>query len=141
MTTITEKITLPLEIINRVIEEPSDFEKMAVHVRNNLLQNNAIDTGLHLDAFGDDQDEMFQAIECLAYIIIHIAKINATEEEFEAIFLQTMLKPAFKKGVYKSAYARMDEIREFMQHDNNRGIKKFKDMDWRLGMVMACRNK
>ena len=40
----------------------------------------------------EDPAELEEAIESLAYLILHMAKVNASEEEFQALYYQTGLK-------------------------------------------------
>ena len=41
---------------------------------------------LYLERFGVEVAELEAAMDSLAYLILHIAKVNANESEFEIIF-------------------------------------------------------
>jgi hypothetical protein len=53
-----------------------------------------------IEKYGVEPDELEQAFDSLAYLILHIAKVKANESEFEIIFDQSTLNPAFKKPFF-----------------------------------------
>lgn len=82
------------------------------------------------------------ALDALAYLILHLAKCNAvTEELYEAVFEQSALKKAFKGVLFEVMKSSIKEIRDLLLEENERGTMHFKDVDWRLNMVTACRQK
>ena len=82
------------------------------------------------------------ALDALAYLILHLAKCNAvTEEQFEAIYDTSALKPEFKKGFYTVMKGSIKDLRELLLEENERGTLHFKDIDWRLNLVTATRQK
>ena len=82
------------------------------------------------------------AMEALAYVILHIAKSNAIDEEsFAAIYESCGLDPKFKDGFFTVVAGCTSELREMLMKENERGTIHFKDMDWRLNLVTACRQR
>ena len=82
------------------------------------------------------------ALDALAYLILHLAKCNAvTEEQFEAIFETTSLRKAFKGVLFEVLKSSVKEIRDLLLEENERGTLHFKDVDWRLSMLTATRQK
>lgn len=82
------------------------------------------------------------ALDALAYLILHLAKCNAvTDEQFEAIFETTTLRKAFKAVLFDVLKSSVKEIRDLLLEENERGTLHFKDVDWRLSMVTASRQK
>ncbi len=41
---------------------------------------------IFIERFGLDPAELSQALDALAYLILHIAKVKANQEEFEIIY-------------------------------------------------------
>ena len=74
--------------------------------------------------------------------MLHVAKVNAvTPETFEAIYTTTGLKVDFMLGLFNVCTAKIVQIRDLLASENNRGDLSFKDLDWRLNLVSATRQK
>ena len=82
------------------------------------------------------------ALDALAYLILHLAKCNAvTEEQFDAVFDTSGLKTSFKAVLYEVMKASIKELRELLLEENERGTLHFRDVDWRLNLVTATRQR
>ena len=93
-------------------------------------------------AKGHAAEDYEVALDALAYLILHLAKCNAvTEELYEAVFEQSSLKKAFKGVLFEVMKSSIKEIRDLLLDENERGTMHFKDVDWRLNMITACRQK
>ena len=53
-----------------------------------------------IERFGVDPSDLQGAVDALAYLILHIAKVKASESEFEIIYEQSGLKPQLRKAFY-----------------------------------------
>ena len=81
-------------------------------------------------------------MDALAYLILHLAKCNAvSEEQFEAVYETSALKAGFKKVLYGVMKGSIKELRDLLLDENERGTLHFKDVDWRLNLVTATRQK
>ena len=91
----------------------------------------------------EDPTDLEEAIESLAYLILHMAKVNANEEEFQALYYQTGLKQdeKFYQAMFNCVHPHLNDIRNLLEKDNYRNIMKFNNMEWRLGMVTSCRSR
>ena len=54
-----------------------------------------------IERFGLEVTDTQQALDALAYLILHIAKVKASQEEFEIIYEQSTLKSAFRQCFYE----------------------------------------
>ena len=95
------------------------------------------------DAGLSDPSELQAGIEALTYMILHMAKVNATEEEYHLIYQSSGLntQPAFEQAMFDVVYAALTEVREVLDQENLAGIAKFSDLEWRLSLVTANRSK
>ena len=50
-----------------------------------------------------------------------------------------MLKPALRQAFYEAVFPHLDELREILAAENDKDVKKFKDLNWRLNVVTSCR--
>jgi len=68
----------------------------------------------------DDPSDLEEAIEALAYLILHMAKIKASEEEFKAIYMQTGLNTddRFYKAIFNVVHPHLGDIRNMLDKDN-----------------------
>ena len=88
MTTITDKVTKPLEVL-QAFQDPADLGDLLTAIRNDLLgiSQQKIPIKKLAKKFGlEDPSYLQEAVEALAYLILHICKINASEEEFFLIY-------------------------------------------------------
>lgn len=73
---------------------------------------------------------------------MHIAKTNSVaEEDFEAVYAQSGLRQELKLSLYLALRGHIGELREILGKENSRGVLRLKEVDWRLSMVTACRQK
>ena len=123
-----------------------DFKDFVTLVRNDILglSQTAIPVKKMARELGlEDPSELQAGIEALTYVILHMAKVNATEEEFHLIYGASGLnqKPAFEQAMFDVVYAALTEVREVLDQENLSGIAKFRELDWRLSLVTANRSK
>ena len=119
---------------------------MLTAIRNDLLgiSQQKIPIKKLAKKFGlEDPSYLQEAVEALAYLILHICKINASEEEFFLIYQQSGLnqQPQFSKTMFDIIYPYIGELRDILKKENDRDTVKFSDLDWRLSMVTATRSK
>ena len=65
--------------------------------------------------------------------------MKANAEEFEIIYEQSLLKPALKQAFYEAVFPHLEELREILAAENDKDVKRFRDLNWRLNVVTACR--
>ena len=92
-----------------------------------------------LERFGIDILDIQGALDALSYLILHIAKVKANQEEFETIYEQSLLKPSLKQAFFEAVFPHLDELRAILMSENERDVLRYKDLDWRLNLVVACR--
>lgn len=81
-------------------------------------------------------------MDSLAYLMLHLAKCNATTpEQFDAVYETCGLKKGFKSILFEVVKSSIKDIRDLLLEENERGTLHFKDVDWRLNMVTGCRQK
>ena len=88
MTTITEKITKPLETL-QVFDDHEEFGELVTMIRNELLgvSQQKIPIKKLSKKYGlEDPSYLQDAVEALAYLMLHMTKIKASEEEFFVIY-------------------------------------------------------
>lgn len=90
----------------------------------------------------DVQDIEF-ALEALSYLIMHYAKTDfqGQDDKFDAIYDESGLKPEFRDTLFNQLKTGLSEMREIIIAENERGKVSFKDLNWRLSMVSACRQR
>ena len=68
----------------------------------------------------DDPSDLEEAIESLAYLILHMAKIKASEQEFKALYDQTGLNTdeKFYKAMFNCVHPHLSDIRNLLDKDN-----------------------
>ena len=92
--------------------------------------------------FGISDPQYLQdGIDALAYLILHIAKVKASEAEFETLYSSVGLnpKPQFRQAAFDVIYPYIEQIRDLLEKDNNKSTVNFQDLDWRLSMIVASR--
>ena len=115
--------------------------------RNDLLgieqyNEQKIEETVEVNKYGLDVTEVEFALEGLSYFILHVAKSDIQEQEqFAAMYEQSGLKEEFFQPMYNLLKGSLVEIRQIMTKENQRGAVTFKDMNWRLSMVTACRQR
>ena len=84
-----------------------------------------------------------EAIDAMCYLMLHMAKVKANEEEFLLIYDQSGLNPdkAFKKVMFEIVHPYIGDMREMLNQENLKETAQFSDLEWRLSMVTACRSK
>ena len=68
----------------------------------------------------DDPTDLEESIESLAYLILHMAKTKASEEEFKALYNQTGLNTdeRFYKAMFTVVHPHLGDIRNMLDKDN-----------------------
>ena len=89
--------------------------------------------------FGLDPMDVQASLDALSYLILHIAKVKASAEEFEIIYDQSTLKGGFRQAFTEAVFPHIEELRAILASENDRDVKRFKDFDWRLNLVTSCR--
>ena len=112
MTTITDKITKPLEIL-KVIEDPEEFGELVTLIRNELLglSDQKIPVKKMTKKFNIEDPQFLQdGIEAMAYLILHMTKIKASVEEFNLLYMQSGLnqREEFRKTMFDIIYPNLD---------------------------------
>ena len=92
-----------------------------------------------LERFGQDPQDIQAALDALSYLILHLAKVKASADEFEIIYEQSLLKPSMKEAFQQAVFPHLDELREILAAENVKDVKRFKDLNWRLNVVTSCR--
>ena len=89
----------------------------------------------------DDPSDLQASIEALAYLMLHMAKVRASPEEFHLIYESSGLHrhKAFEKAMFDIVYPQLEEIREILNQENLRDTTRFNDLEWRLSMVTNTR--
>ena len=81
-------------------------------------------------------------MEALAYVILHIAKTNAIEQvAYDEVYETLQLDFKFHDALFAVVTGCSGELREMLMKENDRGSIHFKDMEWRLNLVTACRQR
>ena len=145
MTTITDKISEPLKVL-QIFTDVENFSELISLIRNDLMgiSNQPIPVKKMAKKFGIDDPQYLQdAIDAVAYLILHMAKVNANESEFLSIYDAVGLNanPTFKKAMYDVVFPNIASIREMLMSDNELSTVRFQDLDWRLSVVMATRSR
>ena len=92
--------------------------------------------------FGKDNEEIEYALDALKYLILHIAKTNSTTQaDFDAIYDQTGLRSELKQALFQVVKGHITELREILDDENKIGKLRLLNVDWRLSLVTACRQK
>ena len=65
--------------------------------------------------------------------------MNADGPAFEVIYEQTGLKTAFREPFVAAVQPRLADLRDLLNLENESSSVRYKDFDWRLSMVTACR--
>ena len=91
MSVITTNISEPLKVLSVFQEQIEMFVELITAVRNDLmgLTEGPLKIKKMAKRFGiDDPGLLSDAIDAIAYLILHTAKLNATEEDFNQLFEQ-----------------------------------------------------
>ena len=129
MTTITDKISEPLKLLS-VFSDVESFSEIISLIRNDIMgiSNQPIPIKKMSKKFGIEDPQYLQdAIDAVAYLILHIAKVNASEQEFLSIYDACGLNPdpQFKKAMYDVVFPNIASIREMLMAENEHGTVKF----------------
>jgi hypothetical protein len=92
-----------------------------------------------LERFGQDPQDIQAALDALSYLILHLAKVKASADEFDIIYEQSLLKLSLKEAFQQAVFPHLDELREILAAENEKDVKRFKDLNWRLSVVTSCR--
>lgn len=65
----------------------------------------------------------------------------ANPNDFEALYSQTGLNNGFQLNLYNVLKGHIDDLRKILENDITLGVHRLKDIDWRLSMITACRQK
>lgn len=136
--------------VTQLVLQLTDFVFLATVVKNDMLggeltrdQRRTLESIFSKGASKGQPAENFEvALDALAYVLLHLAKCNAvTQEQYEAIYEMTGLKKAFYSALFEVMKGSVKEMREMLLEENERGTLHFRDVDWRLNMVLATRQK
>ena len=122
-----------------------DFGDFVTLVRNDMmgLSSQPIPVKKMARHLGlDDPSDLQASIEALGYLMLHMAKVKASLEEFHLIYENSGLnrQQAFEKSFHDVVYPQLDEIREILNQENL-DTAKFNDLEWRLSLVTASRSR
>ena len=72
-----------------------------------------------------------------------MAKVNANEKEFYALYTSVHLNPQeeFKKAMFDVVFPYIGDIRHMLDQDNKKNSCHFQELEWRLSMVLANRSR
>ena len=91
---------------------------------------------------GAEPEEIEISLDALKYLILHIAKTNSTTTtDFSAIYDQSGLRQELKDALYNIVKGHIAELRAILDEENKLGKVSLQNMDWRLSLVTACRQK
>ena len=68
----------------------------------------------------DDPQYLMDAIEALSYLILHLAKIDASEEEFISLYDMCHMNPVFKKKMIDLIKPYIPDLRDLLAKDNSK---------------------
>ena len=90
-----------------------------------------------------DVSDLEQGIDALQYLILHMAKVKASEEEFKYIYQSSGLHQdkEFFKITFDVVFPYISEIRDMLDKENSKETLKFADLEWRLSMVTSTRSR
>jgi len=77
----------------------------------------------------------------LAYLILHLAKIKANKDEFESVFAQSGLNANLMEPFGEAILPHLEQIRANLISEVEKNHHRFRNLDWRLSLVTACRAK
>ena len=66
----------------------------------------------------EEPSQLEDGIHAMSYLILHMAKIKASEEEFSILYDQSGLNKKFKKAMFDAVYSYLNEIRELLAKEN-----------------------
>ena len=124
-----------------------EFTKLATLVRYDMLGYEQEEKGhlselIDLKMYNIEAEDLEVAMEGLSYLILHFAKNNAVDQEsFDLIYETCGLNDKFKEALFAIVTGCTGELREMLIRENERGSVHFKDMDWRLNLVTATRQR
>ena len=72
-----------------------------------------------------DSTDLELGIEALQYLIPHMSKVKASDEEFKLIYQSSGLSPDFYQAMFDVIYPQIGEIRDMLDKDNNKETSKF----------------
>ena len=78
----------------KVFEDPKEFGEIVTLMRNELLgvSQQKIPIKKLSKQYGfEDPSFLQEALECLGYLILHMVKVKASEEEFVLLYMQSGL--------------------------------------------------
>ena len=152
MTTITDKVTNYLNHLNGFQDTNGiidlfnwniEFLQLATLVRDDMLGFECqLPTRKIAKRFGKEPEEIELSLDALKYLILHIAKTNSTTQaDFDVIYEQTGMRPELKDALYQIVKGHVSELREILDDENKIGKLRLLNVDWRLSLVTACRQK
>ena len=118
-----------------------DFSEFITLIRNDIMGlTQSIPVKKTCKKFGiEDPQLLLDAIDAVSYLILHIAKINATQTEFESLYDACGMDPAYKGAMFEVIFPYIQDIRDLLAQENEKMTVRFQDLDWRLSMVVATR--
>ena len=87
----------------------------------------------------EDEHTVNSAIDALQYLILHLAKTNADNQNFETIFASSGIKEEFTENFKAAVMPKLSDLRDLLNVENESTSVRYKDFDWRLSMVTATR--
>ena len=121
--------------------------RLAEMVRSDMLgyeqeSSKGLEEHFDLQTYELEPEDVEAAMEALSYLILHVAKTNAVDNEsFDAVFETSALDMKFRDPLFKVCSSCAGELRQMLQRENERGGVHFKEMEWRLNLVTACRQR
>ena len=92
--------------------------------------------------FGVEPEEIELSLEALQYLILHIAKTNSVSiEDFSSVYESTGLRTELGGALYGIVKGHIAELRKILDNENEVGRLLLTNVDWRLSLVSACRQK
>ena len=49
------------------------------------------------------------------------------------------MKPALRTAFFEAVFPHLEELRDILMSENDKDVRRFKDLDWRLNLVVGCR--
>merc|ERR1711935_991855 len=97
------------------------FTELVTNIRNDImgLTEGALPVKKMAKKFGIEDPQYLQdAIDAIAYLILHAAKLNATQEDFDILFEQCKIKKEFQKPLFDVISPHIEAIREMLASEN-----------------------
>ena len=92
--------------------------------------------------FGVEPEEIELSLEALQYLILHIAKTNSVSiEDLGSVYESSGLRTELGGALYTIVKGHIPELRKILDNENEVGRLLLTNVDWRLSLVSACRQK